>query len=192
MALNETTAYRSDDVLEIRYPIVMHIILTFMGTCLLVAALLAAFAPLPYAENPMLMRIGMGYCGIPASVVLIYMNVRKLINRRNAIRIDQEGITDNTTALSSGFTPWDDISEVFLLRLKSDDYLCAVPVDYDSWYSKLSQRQKRLAQANLDAGFAPIRIQFKKVSDHVTSKDGVSFVKKIKPKKVTRVRKPRY
>lgn len=96
--MNETTAYKSDDVLEIRNPVMMHLILTFMGSCLLLAALLAAFAPLPYAENPMIMRIGMGYCGIPVSIGLIYMNVRKLIKRRNAIRIDLEGITDNTTA----------------------------------------------------------------------------------------------
>ena len=190
--MNETTAYKSDDVLEIRNPVMMHLILTFMGSCLLLAGILAAFAPLPYAENPMIMRIGMGYCGIPASIGLIYMNVRKLIKRRNAIRIDLEGITDNTTALSSGFTPWDQISEVFLLRLKSDDYLCAIPTDYNAWYANLSKRQQRLAQANLDAGFAPIRIQFKKVSDRVSSKEGVAFVKKLRPKKVTRIRKPRY
>lgn len=190
--MNETTAYRSDDALEIRNPIVMHVILIFMGVCLLAAAALAAFAPLPYAENPLVMRMGMGYCGLPVALGLIVLNIRKLVYRRNAIRIDREGITDNTTALSSGFTPWSEISEVFLLRLKSDDYLCALPADYDAWYANLSKRQQKLAQANLDAGFAPIRIQFRKVSDRVTSKEGVSFVKKIMPKKVTRIRKPRY
>lgn len=116
--MNETTVHRSNDVLEIRNPIVLHIILIFMGLCLLVAALLAAFAPLPYAENPMFMRIGMGYCGIPFSIALIYLNIHKIIHRRNAIRIDKNGITDNTTSLSSGFTSWDNIAEVFLLRLK--------------------------------------------------------------------------
>lgn len=117
--MNETTVHRSNDVLEIRNPIVLHIILIFMGLCLLVAALLAAFAPLPYAENPMFMRIGMGYCGIPFSIALIYLNIHKIIHRRNAIRIDKNGITDNTTSLSSGFTSWDNIAEVFLLRLKA-------------------------------------------------------------------------
>ena len=28
--MNETTAYKSDDVLEIRNPVMMHLILTFM------------------------------------------------------------------------------------------------------------------------------------------------------------------
>ncbi|MDY2777263.1 MAG: STM3941 family protein [Collinsella sp.] len=190
--MNETTAYRSHDVLEIKNPIVMHLILILMGLCLFTAALLAAFAPLPHAENPLVMRIGMGYLGLPVSCGIILLNIHKILHRRSAIRIDKQGITDNTSLLSSGFTPWDEISEVFLLRLKSDDYLCAVPVDYEAWYSKLSKRQKGLAQANVDAGFAPIRIQFKKVSDRVTSKEGVSFVKKIVPKKVSRIRKPRY
>lgn len=190
--MNETTVHRANDVLEIRNPIIFHAILVFMGLCLAAAASLAIFAPLPYAENPLVMRIGMGYCGLPISLALIYMNARKILFRRNAVRIDLDGITDNSTALSSGFTAWDDIAEVFLLRLKNDDYLCALPVDYDAWYQRLSKRQQKLAQANLDAGFAPIRIQFRKVSTRVTSKEGVSFVKKLFPKKVTRVRKPRY
>lgn len=190
--MDETMTYRSSDVLEIRNPFMMQTLMIFMGACLLLAALLAAFAPIPYADNPTLMRVGMGYCGIPVAAALIFFNAKKLVQNRCAIRIDSEGITDNSTALSSGFTAWDDISEVFLLRLKSDEFLCAIPADYDAWYARLSKRQQQLAKANLDAGFAPIRIQFKKVTDRVSSKEGVSFVKKIMPKKVTRIRKPRY
>lgn len=188
---NTTTSINSDR-LDVRFNIVLHLILIFCGACMLCAAVLAAFAPIPYAENPLLVRIGMGYCGIPASLALIGINLRKVLFRRSAVRIDEDGITDHTSAFSSGFTSWDDLREVYLLRLKNDDFLCAEPLDYDAWFAKLTKQQQRLASANRDLGFAPIRIQFRKVSDHVSSKDGVSFCKRIKPKKVGAVRKPRY
>ena len=112
--------------------------------------------------------------------------------RRNAIVIDESGITDNTDSMGSGFTPWEQISEVFLLRLKDDTYLCAVPTDYDSWASTRNRRQARLAQANKDMGFAPIRIQFKKASDKYTAQDGLAAVRRFAPEKISRIRKPKY
>lgn len=188
----QTKAVVTDEKLEVRYGIVRHLILIFCGVCLVVAAACAAFAPLPYADNELLMRVGMGYIGLPVSIALVAFNVYKIWKRRTAILIDEHGITDYSSALSSGFTPWDEIKEVYLLRLKSDDFLCAVPEDYDAWLGSLSKRRQRLATANVDAGFAPIRIQFRKVNEHVTAKQGVSFCKKIRPKKVSHVRKPRY
>ena len=188
----DTTALVNEGRLEIRNSIARHLILIFMGACLFVAAALAAFAPLPYADNELVMRVGMGYLGLPLSVALVAFNLRKVISRRCALLIDEAGITDHTTALSSGFTAWEDISEVFLLRLKGDDYLCAVPVDYEAWLAGKSAAQRKLAEANVDAGFAPIRIQFKKVTDRVSSKEGVAFVKRLRPKIVTHVRKPKY
>ena len=94
--------------------------------------------------------------------------------------------------MGSGFTPWEQISEVFLLRLKDDTYLCAVPTDYDSWASTRNRRQARLAQANKDMGFAPIRIQFKKANDKYTAQDGLAAVRRFAPEKITRIRKPKY
>ena len=106
--------------------------------------------------------------------------------------IDESGITDNTDSMGSGFTPWEQISEVFLLRLKDDTYLCAVPTDYDSWASTRNRRQARLAQANKDMGFAPIRIQFKKANDKYTAQDGLAAVRRFAPEKISRIRKPKY
>ena len=127
----------------------------FMGVCLLAGAILVLTQPLPFAENPMVMKVGMGWVMIPVSLFIICSNIIKIVRRRNAIVIDESGITDNTDSMGSGFTPWEQISEVFLLRLKDDTYLCAVPTDYDSWASTRNRRQARLGQANKDMGFAP-------------------------------------
>ena len=146
----------------------------FMGVCLLAGAILVLTQPLP------------------VSLFIICSNIIKIVRRRNAIVIDESGITDNTDSMGSGFTPWEQISEVFLLRLKDDTYLCAVPTDYDSWASTRNRRQARLAQANKDMGFAPIRIQFKKANDKYTAQDGLAAVRRFAPEKISRIRKPKY
>lgn len=172
--------------------VVLPALYIFMGACLAVGALLVISQPLPFAENPILMKVTMGYLGLPVSIAIIALNVRKITTRREAIRIDERGITDRTGALASGFTPWDEISEVYLLKLKDDSFLCAVPSDYEAWLGRLSTRQRRLATANSDAGFSPIRIQFKLVTDKASAQDGINAVRRIRPDKVTRVRKPKY
>lgn len=172
--------------------VVLPVLNAFMGACMLVAATLAATAPIPYAEHYWTMRVGMGYLGIPVSLGIIALNLRQALTRREAIRIDERGITDRSNAMASGFTAYDDLAEIYLLRLKDDDYLCAVPRDTAAWMARLPKRARRLAQANIDMGFAPIRIQFRSVSDALTSKDGRAAVKAYAPQLVTRTRKPRY
>jgi len=171
---------------------VMHALLVFMGLCLLTASILAITQPLPYADNPEFIKIMTGYLGFPLAVGVIAYNVWKIVARHDAILIDERGITDHSGALSCGFISWDRIKEVYLLKLHDDDYLCVVPEDQEAWYDGLTKGQKRLAKANMDIGFAPIRIQFKKVSESVSSQDGLAFVRRLQPKKITRVRKPKY
>lgn len=178
--------------LVIRAKVVLPAIYLFMGLCLLVAALLALTQPLPHADNPLFLRVTLGELGLPCSVWLIVSNVRKIHLKRNAIVIDERGITDNTGSMAPGFTPWEEIADVHLLKLKDDTYLCAVPADYDAWSARLRRGQRRLAQANLDAGFAPIRIQFKKATERSGAADGLAAVRRFHPEKVSRVRKPKY
>ncbi len=182
----------TDESFTVNNGVVIHLLLIFMGVCILVAAILAATQSLPYAPNPALMKYTTGYLGVPFAILFVAYNVHRIVNRRNAILIDEKGVTDHTTSFSAGFIAWEDIQEVYLLRLHNDDYMCVVPTDIDGWYAALNKRQQRLAKANMDADFAPIRIQFKKVTEKVKSKEGVAFCKKIRPKKVTHVRKPRY
>lgn len=178
--------------LEVRRDAVRSASLVFLGACLFVAAVAAAFSPLAYADNELTTRLFMGYLGLPVSCGIIAFNAWKLIGHRNAVIINESGITDNTTALSSGYTPWEHIAEVYVLRLKDGDFLCVAPIDYDAWIAGLNRGQKMLAQANNESGFAPIRIQFAKVSHTVTAMDALAVVRLIRPDKVTRVRKPRY
>ncbi len=187
-----TCTSKSKKSLVVKRNAMKYIALIFMGVCLFTAALFCTFAPLPYADNELLMRIGMGYLGLPAAVVIIAFNIYEFVVKRKAIILDEHGITDYTNSMSSGFTSWDQISNVYLLKLKSGDYLCADPVNLDAWLGALSKKRVRLAQANMDLGFSPIRIQFSSVTDAITAKEGVDFVKTLQRKKVSHTRKPRY
>lgn len=182
----------SESPLVIRNKILLPAIYTFMGLCLLLSSVLVLTQPLTYAENPLLLFITLGVVGFPVSVAIVIVSARGVVRRRNAIVIDERGIADNTGFMAPGFIPWDQIAEVFLLKLKDDTYLCVVPTDTDAWLASLSCGRRQLAQANLDAGFAPIRIQFKKVTDRHRAQDGLAAVRSFHPEKVTRVRKPKY
>lgn len=182
----------SEGALVVRAKIMLPAIYMFMGLCLLVAAVLALTQPLPHADNPMFLRVTLGGLGLPCSIWLIVSNIRKIYLKRNAIVIDERGIADNTGSMAPGLIPWDEIADVHLLKLKDNTYLCAAPVDYDAWAAHLRRGQRRLAQANLDAGFAPIRIQFKKATERYTAADGLVAVKRFHPEKVSKVRKPKY
>lgn len=182
----------SGEALVIRAKIMLPAIYLFMGVCLFAAGMLALTQPLPHADNPMFLRVTLGGLGVPFSVWLIASNARKIYLKRNAIVIDEHGITDNTGSMAPGFVAWDEIEDVHLLKLKDDTYLCATPTDYVSWSARLRRGQRRLAQANLDAGFAPIRIQFKKATERYTAADGLAAVRRFHPEKVSKVRKPKY
>ncbi|EHF03047.1 hypothetical protein HMPREF1008_00088 [Olsenella sp. oral taxon 809 str. F0356] len=187
-----TSASKSKKSLVVKRNAMKYIALVFMGICLFTTALFCIFAPLPYADNELLMRIGMGYLGLPTAIAIIVFNSYEFVVKRKAIILDEHGITDYTNSMSSGFTPWDEISDVYLLKLKSGDYLCADPVNLNAWLGTLSKKQIRLAQANMDLGFSPIRVQFSSVTDAITAKEGVDFVKTLQSKKVSHTRKPRY
>ncbi len=182
----------SSEALVIRAKILLPAIYTFMGACLLLAGTLALTQPLPHADNPIFMRVALSGLGIPFSIWILVSNVRKICLRRNAIVIDERGITDNTGSMAPGFVAWDEIEDVHLLKLKDDTFLCVTPTDYPGWSARLRRGQRRLAQANIDAGFAPIRIQFKKATERYAAADGLAAVRRFHPEKVSKVRKPKY
>lgn len=183
---------KSESPLVIRSKIFLPAIYTFMGLCLLLSSVLALTQPLPHADNPLLLYITLGVIGFPVSLAIVVLSARGVVRRRNAIVIDGRGITDNTGSMAPGLIPWEQIEEVYLLKLKDDTYLCVVPSDTDAWLASLGRGRRRLAQANMDAGFAPVRIQFKKVTERYDAQDGLAAARSFHPEKITRVRKPKY
>lgn len=178
--------------LTVKGNLVLPLTHVFMGLCLEIAALLAITQPIPFAENPLLTRILMGWAGLPLATGILVLSARRIARRQRAIVVDERGIADRTGPLAPGLIPWEQVQEVFLLRLKSGSYLCVVPRDLDAWLRGLGRRQRRLAQANIDAGFAPVRIQFEKASHTVRAEDGLAVARTLHPELITHVRKPQY
>jgi hypothetical protein len=178
--------------LLIRRDPVKHASLAFMAVCLLVAAILAVTSPLPYAQDELWMRASLGILGIPAALALLYINVRKLTSKKYAVRIDESGILDESSAMSPGFVPWGDIADVYLLRLKSGDFLCIQPKDVEAWVAGLPKSSQRLANANTDMGYAPMRVQIEELSKAHTCEEAVSVIKGLHPELVRKMKKPKY
>lgn len=163
----------------------------FMGVCLLLTAVLALTQPLPFADNPTLMRIMTGYVGGLAALVIIGINGAALTVRKKGILIDAQGITDTTGIMAPGALSWNAIEQVYVLKLYGEPYLCVVPKDITGWMEHLNRLQRRLAQANIDGGFAPVRIQYKKITKNVTEQDALRVIKQLHPELIGKTKKIR-
>lgn len=142
-----------------RAPIVKTVFYLLMSLCLCTASYLALLDPLMYSENPIFQKITMGYIGLPVSLFMLYIFIKKLFNHRKALLIDNRGITDRTNLLSPGLVPWKDITRI---KFSESDGLLTLHIflcQPNTLMTKLNALQRRLIRANLDLGYPPIRIQ---------------------------------
>ena len=61
------------------------------------------------SNNPMLMH-GVGLAGAVFGALGIVVAVRKLLDTSPGLRLDEHGLTDNSSALAGGFVPWSEIT----------------------------------------------------------------------------------
>jgi hypothetical protein len=84
--------------------------------------------------------------------------------------------------MSPGFISWDIVESAYILELGHNTYIAIDVKDPDSFMAGLSKRQARLAKANMESGFSPIRIQLATVSEDTTTADAFKVIKKLHPK----------
>lgn len=62
--------------------------------------------------NSPVVRNGAGILGVVMGLFGIYFFSKKLLDRQPGLIIDEDGLTDNTSAFTFGHIPWADVSEV--------------------------------------------------------------------------------
>ena len=177
--------------MTVRRDLFKYISLAFMAVCMLVAAVLTLSNPLPGSDNPTWMFISMGVIGLPVSVALLAYEIRKLLFDRNMLVIDESGILDRSNVMAPGKLEWEQIEGVYKLSIRDDTFLCIDVRERDAWMAGLSRRARRLAQANVDMGYAPVRIQAATFSHSVTTDDLLRCVRELHPELVRKGRKVR-
>lgn len=97
-----------------------------------------------------------------ASIVLfgalgIY-GLTKLFDKRIGLTINENGITDNTSAISLGLINWTDISAIETQQVMSTKFLLIFVTHPDEYLNRATGLKKKLLQANMKSYGTPLSI----------------------------------
>lgn len=155
-------------------------LLAFMGVCLTVAGVLALFAPLQ-VEDAFSIRLWMGGFGTAMGIGVTAWSLYRLLVQPYLLAIDENGIVDNSNWMSPGRISWDQVRDAYILELGHNTYLCLDLEDPQGFLAALPKRRQKLMEANMQSGFAPIRIQLASVPGGYTCKDALDVVRRLHP-----------
>ncbi|MBL7764535.1 MAG: hypothetical protein JNJ58_00440 [Chitinophagaceae bacterium] len=91
-----------------------------------------------------------------ACTILLF---KKYQDKKPGLIIDTGGLTDNSSAVSAGFIPWDDIESIHMLTLNRQDFIqikVSNPQDYID--QQKSSFKRKLMQLNQSTYGSPINI----------------------------------
>lgn len=83
----------------------------------------------------------------------------KRIGAKNPVLlVNAKGITDNTSAMSLGFMPWEEIKEISLLKISGEEFIAFSLENEESYLKKISAKKRILIQANKKLGYKTVCI----------------------------------
>jgi hypothetical protein len=108
-------------------------------------------------RNPQTIRLG----GI-ASVLFcgsgVIYGIRKMFDKRIGLKIDENGITDNTNAVSVGLINWTDITEIKTEQVRSTKFLLIFTSNPDKYLDRVGALQRKIMKANMFMYGTPLSI----------------------------------
>lgn len=96
-------------------------------------------------------------CVIFFAACLVFF-IRKLFDHSAAVRIDDEGIYDNSSYISGGLIRWDDIINIELYQLAGQKMIGIQLKDPDSFLESQQGFKRRLIKINQGMVHAPVNI----------------------------------
>ena len=139
------------------------LVLTFLGSLLFVAIGLWLVIERPNSRNlffgnPVLV-LGAGAAGILFFGFVAVKVFPKLTDKKPGLIIDQEGITDNSSALAAGFIPWSDVDEIRIMEVMNQRFLMVIVNNPEQYINRATNAiSRRLASANYSSYGSPISI----------------------------------
>ena len=97
-----------------------------------------------------------------ASVLLcgaaVIYGIRKLFDKRIGLKVDENGITDNTNAVSVGLINWTDITEIKTKQVRYTKFLLIFTSNPDKYLERVGTLQRKIMQANMLMYGTPLSI----------------------------------
>ena len=82
----------------------------------------------------------------------IYFIIRQHMQEKPILIVDETGILDNSSAVSFGFIPWDDVRDISTRTVWNHTFIEVELVDAATYLEKLPLIKKKAVQANLEMG----------------------------------------
>jgi len=108
-------------------------------------------------RNPQTIRLGGIASVLFCSAAVIY-GIRKLFDERIGLKVDENGITDNTNAVSVGLIDWTDITEIKTEQVRSIKFLLIFTSNPDKYLDRVGALQRKIMQANMLMYGTPLSI----------------------------------
>ena len=98
------------------------------------------------------------FCAVCA-VACVYSAVifiKRLINNKPLIILDESGFTDNSGAEPIGFIPWRDIERIYMITWKHNKLIQVELVHPKEYLDRMGRLTRRTAEMNMRLGYQPI------------------------------------
>ena len=83
---------------------------------------------------------------------------KRIFTSHSLLIIDEQGMTDNSSALALGFIPWEDIENVQLRHMLNQTFISVSVKDQEAYLAKMSTLQRNATKANLKMDYPLINI----------------------------------
>lgn len=98
------------------------------------------------------------YIGIPFFGACAIYGIYRLIKIKPSVVVNDEGIYDNSSAVSAGLIRWDEISNLIINRIALQKFVGIIPRDTDAIMKRLPAWKRALMVGNKSMSDAPFNI----------------------------------
>jgi hypothetical protein len=99
-----------------------------------------------------------GIAGIVFFGFCALFGIWRLVRPAPAVILHSSGIFDNASALSAGFLHWDEISSIYVAKIKNQRSLAIVLKDVDAFLSRQSGMKSKIMKMNVGLTGAAVNI----------------------------------
>ena len=82
--------------------------------------------------------------------------IKRLINYKPLIILDESGFTDNSGAEPIGFIPWSDVERIYMVTMKHNKLIQVELFHPKQYLNCMGERTRKAAELNMKLGYQPI------------------------------------
>lgn len=109
--------------------------------------------PIVYVVLKVILGAGIIFFGYAGFILM-----KRAKNKTILLQADDQGVTDNSSAISFGFIPWTDVKRVYLGEMMGNVFIELELVDVDKYLSKVGGLKRKSIEMNLKMGHQAVCI----------------------------------